>query len=387
MNHSSSEQDEQDEQHVPAIPTNPDDCMTEVEERATLDQHLDALQAPNVLLTLSELQEIRREKADRIREAGVDPYPHRTERTHTTAAAIAYFESVETGLEGDAPEVVTVVGRVMSLRDMGKTLFAHIEDGHGRLQLYLRKNDLGEETFEAFSKLVDLGDFIQATGTLFRTRTQEVTVRVGQYRMLSKALNAPPEKWHGLQDIETRYRQRYADLLSNPDVRRVFEIRAHAVTAIRRFLDSRAYLEVETPALQPLYGGAAARPFTTYHNALGQTFYLRIADELYLKRLIVGGFERVYEICKDFRNEGIDRNHSPEFTMLEFYEAYADYDTIMDLVEAMIAFVTEEVHGGHRFTFQGHEIDVTPPWRRMTLREAILWRVESITPPTQKPPT
>ncbi len=372
MNHSSNEQDAGDEQQVPAISMDSGGSASGVVERATLEQHLADLQAPSKLLSLTELQEIRREKADRFREAGVDPYPHRTERTHTTADAIAYFESVESGLVGDAPEIVTVVGRVMSLRDMGKTLFAHIEDGHGRLQLYLRKNDLGEEVFEAFSKLVDLGDFIQATGTLFRTRTEEVTLRVSQYRMLSKALNAPPEKWHGLQDVETRYRQRYADLLSNPDVRRVFEIRAHTVTAIRRFLDSRDYLEVETPALQPLYGGAAARPFTTYHNALGQTFYLRIADELYLKRLIVGGFERVYEICKDFRNEGIDRNHSPEFTMLEFYEAYGDYYTMMDLVEAMIVSVTEQVHGGHRFTFQDHEIDVTPPWRRMTLREAIL---------------
>ncbi len=355
-----------------AVQSSAGGSVAEGAERASLDQYLADLHAPSNLLRLTELQEIRRDKADRFRAAGVDPYPHRTERSHTTAEAIAYFESVESGLDGDAPEVVTVVGRVMSLRDMGKTLFAHVEDGHGRLQLYLRKNDLGEETFERFSKLIDLGDFVQATGTLFRTRTGEVSLRVGHYRMLSKALNAPPEKWHGLQDIETRYRQRYADLLSNPEVRRVFEIRAHTVTALRQFLDSRGYLEVETPALQPLYGGAAARPFTTYHNALGQTFYLRIADELYLKRLIVGGFERVYEICKDFRNEGIDRNHSPEFTMLEFYEAYGDYYSMMDLVEAMIVFVTEKVHGGYHFTYQGHEIDVTPPWRRITLREAIL---------------
>lgn len=372
MNQSSNDQDAQDEPQLPAISPEADARVAEAAGPSNLEHHLAELQAPSKLMRLTELQEIRREKADRFREAGVDPYPHRTERTHTTAEAIAYFESVESGLEGDAPEVVTVVGRVMSLRDMGKTLFAHVEDGHGRLQLYLRKNDLGDDAFEGFSKLIDLGDFIQATGTLFRTRTAEVTLRVNQYRILSKALNAPPEKWHGLQDVETRYRQRYADLLSNPDVRRVFEIRARATTAVRQFLDSRGYLEVETPVLQPLYGGAAARPFTTYHNSLGQTFYLRIADELYLKRLIVGGFERVYEIAKDFRNEGIDRNHSPEFTMLEFYEAYGDYYTMMDLVEAMVVFVTEQVHGGHRFTFQGHEIDVTPPWRRMTLREAIL---------------
>ncbi len=355
---------------VPAAGADPVSAAAE----PTLDERLAVLDATGNLLHLSELQEIRRDKADRLRDSGVDPYPHRVERSHTTAAAHASYTEVEPDLAGDAPEVLTVVGRVMSLRDMGKTAFAHIEDGHGRLQLYVRKNELGDTQFETFAKTVDLGDFIQATGTLFRTKTGEVSLRVAEFRMLAKALNAPPEKWHGLQDVETRYRQRYADLLSNADVRRVFEIRARTVTAIRRFLDGRGYLEVETPTLQPLYGGAAARPFTTFHNSLSQTFYLRIADELYLKRLIVGGFERVYEICKDFRNEGIDRNHSPEFTMLEFYEAYGDYHSMMDLVEAMVVFVTTEGHGGPRFTFQGHAIDVTPPWPRFTLREAILAR-------------
>jgi lysyl-tRNA synthetase class 2 len=322
-------------------------------------------------MELSELQEVRRQKAVDWRERGVDPYPTRAERTHTTADARASFERREAQLDGDDTESVTLVGRVVGVRHMGKTVFAHIRDGSGQLQLYLRRDDLGDEVFESFLKLVDLGDFVQSVGRLFRTKTGEVSLRVASFRMLSKALNAPPEKWHGLHDVEIRYRQRYVDLMANADVRRVFEIRSRIVTALRRFLDERGYLEVETPTLQPLYGGAAARPFTTYHNSLGQTFYLRIADELYLKRLLVGGFERVYEICKDFRNEGIDRNHSPEFTMLEFYEAYADYETMMETVEQLIVFAATEAVGGPRITFQGNEIDLTPPWSRRTLREAI----------------
>jgi lysyl-tRNA synthetase, class II len=323
-------------------------------------------------MELSELQEIRRQKADQLRERAVDPYPPRSERTHTSAEALALYEAREPALAGeDLPEAITVVGRLVSQRHMGKTVFAHLRDGHGQLQLYLRKDDVGPEAFEAFLRLYDLGDFVQATGTLFRTKTGEVSLRVASYRMLAKALSAPPEKWHGLQDVEVRYRQRYVDLLANAEVRRVFEIRARTITALRRFLDERGYLEVETPTLQPLYGGAAARPFTTFHNALGQTFYLRIADELYLKRLLVGGYERVYEICKDFRNEGIDRNHSPEFTMLEFYEAYGDYRTMMETVEQLLVFATVQVHGEPRLTYRGQEIDLTPPWRRVTLREAI----------------
>jgi lysyl-tRNA synthetase class 2 len=255
---------------------------------------------------------------------------------------------------------------------MGKTLFAHARDGHGQLQLYLRVNDTGAEAFEHFTKLVDLGDFVQATGTLFRTRTGEISLRVASYEVLTKALNAPPEKWKGLQDVELRYRQRYVDLIANADVRRVFEMRARMITAIRAFLDADGFIEVETPVLQPLYGGAAARPFTTHHNALDQTFYLRIADELYLKRLIVGGFERVYEICKDFRNEGIDRNHSPEFTMLEWYEAYADYRGVMERAERLLRHVAQAVHGTPVITVAGNEIDLSPSFTRQTLRDAIL---------------
>lgn len=327
-------------------------------------------------MQLSDLQQIRLDKVEHMRERGAEPYPTRAKRTHTNSDALARFEEAETGgslpEDGSLPEPMTLVGRIVSFRHMGKTVFAHIEDGSARIQLYIRKDVVGEEVYADVLKLFDLGDIVQADGQLFRTRTGEVSLRVTGITMLAKAINAPPEKWHGLQDVETRYRQRYVDLLANKEVREIFQARAKIITAIRQFLDARDYLEVETPVLQPLYGGAAARPFTTHHNALDQTFYLRIADELYLKRLLVGGFERVYEIAKDFRNEGIDRNHSPEFTMLEFYEAYADYEIMMDTVEALIVHVVTAVTGEPRFTFQGHEIDVTPPWPRKTLRQAII---------------
>ncbi len=326
-------------------------------------------------MKLSELQDVRLEKARTLRNQGRNPWPNRAERSHTNTAALKRFEDAEfaSGLtdDGTLAEQMTLVGRVVGFRHMGKTVFAHIEDGHARLQLYVRKDAVGDDLYADILKLYDLGDFVQATGSLFRTRTGEVSLRVSKIAMLSKAINAPPEKWHGLQDVEIRYRQRYLDLLANEEVRRIFRIRSQVVTAIRRFLDERDYLEVETPTLQPLYGGAAARPFTTHHHALDQDLYLRIADELYLKRLLVGGYERVYEICKDFRNEGIDRNHSPEFTMLEFYEAYADYESMMDTVESLIVEVTTAVHGGTRFVFQEQEIDVSAPWPRKTLRDAI----------------
>ncbi|MGC4189671.1 MAG: lysine--tRNA ligase, partial [Thermomicrobiales bacterium] len=326
-------------------------------------------------MDLSDLQKIRRQKVETFRQRGIEPYPTRAARTHTTTEAIDRFDAAEANgtLDGDATaETVTLAGRIVSFRHMGKTVFAHIRDGFGQLQLYIRKDLVGDDVYADILKLYDLGDFVQASGRLFRTRTGEVSLRVTSIGMLSKALNAPPEKWHGVQDIELRYRQRYVDLIANAEVRRVFEIRSKTVTALREFLDSHGYLEVETPTLQPLYGGAAARPFTTHHNSLDQTFYLRIADELYLKRLLVGGFERVYEIAKDFRNEGIDKNHSPEFTMLEFYEAYSDYDQMMTFVEQMIAHAVRAVHGGSTFSFQGNEIDVTPPWPRKTLRQAII---------------
>ncbi|HET8522693.1 MAG TPA: lysine--tRNA ligase [Thermomicrobiales bacterium] len=326
-------------------------------------------------MNLSDLQEQRRQKVDELRALAINPYPTRAQRTHTTAEAKALFADHEAHPD-EVPEAdltVSVAGRVVGRRHMGKTVFAHVRDGHGEIQLYLRRDAIGDEAFERFLRLIDLGDWIDASGSLFRTKTGEVSVRVNRYDILSKALNAPPEKWHGLQDVELRFRQRYADLIANEEVRRIFRIRARIITALRHFLDARGYLEVETPILQPLYGGAAAEPFTTHHNALDQTFYLRIADELYLKRLIVGGYERVYEIAKDFRNEGIDRVHSPEFTMLEFYEAFADYQSMMETTEEMLIEVAQAALGSTSFTYQGHEIDLAHPrpWPRITLRDAI----------------
>lgn len=324
-------------------------------------------------MALSEHQERRLEKLQELRRQGIDPYPPRSHRTHTSAEAIARFEEVEGSLGGEHDgESITVAGRIMTVRDMGRSVFCTLQDGSGAIQLFLRRNDLGEEAHTWFKRMIDMGDFVEATGRLFRTRMGEITVQIERVSLLSKALTPPPEKWHGLSDVETRYRQRYADLISNDEVRDIFVKRTKIVRAMRSFLDSRGFMEVETPTLQPLYGGAAARPFTSHYHTLDQTFYLRIADELYLKRLIVGGFERVYEICKDFRNEGIDGRHSPEFTMIEFYIAYADYNDVMDLTEQMIVKCAEEALGKTTFTYAGHEIDLTPPWPRVTLRQALL---------------
>lgn len=313
-------------------------------------------------------REHRIAKLERLRQLGIDPYPPRVHYTHTTAQAISAFESAGADQEIE----VAVVGRLMSIRTMGRSTFAHIADGSGRLQIYLRQDIVGPEAYELFDKLFDLGDFISAQGRLFRTRTGEVTVEVKSFTMLAKALLPLPEKWHGLKDVETRYRQRYLDLLTSEQVRNIFVTRTRMVSAIRRFLDERGFLEVETPILQPIYGGAAAKPFTTYHNALNRTLYLRIADELYLKRLIIGGFDRVYEIGHNFRNEGISTQHNPEFTVIEIYQAYADYYDIMRLVEELYANVAQAVLGSLVLTYQGAQIDLSPPWRRITMREAIL---------------
>lgn len=314
---------------------------------------------------LSDLERQRYIKLARIRERGVDPYPPRVQRSHTAAKAIQDFEAGKT--EGE----ISLAGRLMSIRVMGRSTFAHIEDGSGRIQIYFRENDLGEEAYEYFRRDFDIGDFIEVTGQLFRTRTGEITLQVNDFKLLAKSLHPLPEKWHGLRDVEIRYRQRYLDLIANEEVRKIFVIRARIVSALRRFLDERGFLEVETPVLQPIYGGAAAKPFVTYHNALDQNLYLRISDELYLKRLIIGGYERVYEIGKDFRNEGVSHKHNPEFTQLEFYQAYADYNDVMAMAEEMISYVAQEVLGTTRITYQGNEIDLAPPWRRRDLRQAI----------------
>jgi lysyl-tRNA synthetase class 2 len=324
---------------------------------------------------LTDQEQQRRIKLARLREQGIDPYPPRARRTHTAAGAAATLDDTPEGAE---PVVVTVVGRLVSIRVMGKSSFAHIEDSTGRIQLYLRVDLMGTEMYDLFKQAVDLGDFVEATGQMFRTRTGEPTVRVDSLRVLAKALRPLPvvkekdgQVFDAFADKEQRYRQRYVDLAVNPEVRELFWTRARIVTALRRFLDERGFIEVETPVLQPVYGGAMARPFVTYHNQLKQQLYLRIADELYLKRLIVGGFERVYEIGRDFRNEGVSFKHNPEFTQIEFYMAYADYQAVMELTEQMVAYAAQEALGTTCITVNGHEIDLAPPWRRWRLRDAV----------------
>jgi len=325
-----------------------------------------------------KLTQVRLEKLDRIRKEGLDPYPARVNRTHTSSAAVKEFEAAPK----DEEVRVAVAGRIRSIREMGRTAFAHIEDSDGRLQLYLREDELGPDQFDLFMEAFDLGDFLQAEGVMFRTRTNEVTVRVESFLMVSKATYPLPAVKEEVVDDEivvhsafdnpeARYRERYADLAVNPDVRQVFRTRARIIDALRQYLNNLDFLEVETPVLQPIYGGAAAEPFVTHHNQLHQDLYLRISFELYLKRLLVGGLERVYEIGKDFRNEGVDRTHQPEFTQLEFYMAYADYQLVMDVTEDMIAYVVEQVLGGVQFEYQGRTIDVTPPWGRIELQAAI----------------
>ncbi|MFC2054611.1 lysine--tRNA ligase [Chloroflexota bacterium] len=329
----------------------------------------------------SNLEQNRLEKLERLRAQGIEPYPNRVERTHTNLDAIQVFKETETSAQTE-PIKVTLTGRLRSIRPMGKITFAHIEDGSGRVQLFLRLNDLGKDQIDLFNQEFDLGDFIQVSGEMFRTRTSEVTLRVESFRMLAKAITPLPAakdqivdgevvRHAILSEPETRYRQRYADLAVNPDVRRIFGIRAAITRALREFFDSNGFLEVETPILQPIYGGAAARPFITHHHQLKQELYLRISFELYLKRLLVGGIERVYEIGRDFRNEGVDRTHNPEFTQLEFYMAYADYHDVMDLTEQMIAYTADQVLGTRTITFQGHEIDLHPPWKRMELSQGL----------------
>jgi len=317
-------------------------------------------------MEFDELTQGRIRKLERIRQSGVEPYPPRVKRSHSIMEARGLFEA-------DAADGISfsLAGRLTAFRGMGKASFGDLRDSTGRIQIYLKKDELGEERY-SFLENLDLGDFLQVTGPLFRTRTGEITLQVQDFVLLTKSLAPLPEKWHGLRDVEIRYRQRYLDLLANPEVGRNFRIRSSAITAMRRFLDRRGFLEVETPILQPLYGGAAARPFVTHHNALDQDFYLRIATELYLKRLIVGGIDKVYEIGKNFRNEGIDAEHNPEFTAMESYEAYADYFDVMSMVEEMVAFIAQEALGTTEISWQDSPISLKPPWRRVTMRQAIL---------------
>jgi lysyl-tRNA synthetase, class II len=304
-------------------------------------------------------------KLELLRQKGIHPYPSKFPVTHNSSAVLSSFELLER-----EQRPVSIAGRLISKRTHGKASFGHLLDGGGKLQVYFREDILGPDGYELFL-MVDVGDILGVTGPVFKTRTGEVTVKAEAFELLCKSLRPLPEKWHGLRDVETRYRQRYVDLVVNTDVRKLFAARSKIIAAIRRFLDERDFVEVETPILQPLYGGAFATPFVTHHQALGMDLYLRIADELYLKRLIVGGFDKVYEIGKDFRNEGIDRTHNPEFTQLELYQAYADYTDIMELFEEMVCKIVTQLHGEPRCTYGEHQLDFSRPWKRVNYFDAL----------------
>ena len=318
---------------------------------------------------IQELIKARLEKRQKLIELGVDPYGGRFEVSESIAAARE---------NPTAEREVRLAGRLMSHRDMGKSLFADIKDATGKIQIYVQKSAVQDDQFDAFKHLVEMGDIVGVTGKLFTTHAGELTVRVESFVLLSKSIRPLPKEWYGIKDVETRLRQRYLDLILNDRVRETFRLRSRVVAEIRHFLDARGFIEVETPMMQPVAGGAAAKPFVTHHEALGVDLYLRVAPELYLKRLLVGGFDKVYEINRNFRNEGISRKHNPEFTMLEVYQAYGDYETMMDLTQGLITSVTESVMDTLIIKrYDGQEIDLTPPWRRVTYRELVEERLGS----------
>jgi len=318
---------------------------------------------------LDRIAQKRREKLDRIRARGIEPYPHRYQRSHTTQQAIALLMQKEEGLTKD--EKVSVAGRITAIRRMGKSAFADIRDDSGKIQLLFQDIQRFDEELRELFKDLDIGDIIGVKGPLLRTKSGEPTVWVEDFTLLAKSLQPLPEKWHGLSDVDKRYRQRYLDLIANTEVKETFQVRSQIITAIRQFLNQRGFLEVETPVLQSSAGGASARPFITHHHALDQDLYLRIAPELHLKRLIIGGFDKVYELGRIFRNEGISTRHNPEFTMLESYEAYADYSDVMKMLEEMVFEVCQQVLGTSEVKFGDNIISFKPPWQRLSLRDAI----------------
>lgn len=319
---------------------------------------------------LSELLQIRRDKLDTLRNLGVDPFGKKYVREHNAEQLLKAYADIDKPTLEEMNVEVTLAGRIMQKRGMGKASFAHIQDLTGRIQIYVRRDTVEENKFAAF-ELLDIGDIVGVKGTVFKTNTGEVSVKVKELEVLTKSLLPLPDKHHGLKDVELRYRQRYVDLIVNPDVQQTFIARSKIIQAMRRYLDSKGYLEVETPTLHSIAGGAAARPFITHHNALDMQLYMRIAIELHLKRLIVGGLEKVYEIGRVYRNEGMSTRHNPEFTMIELYEAYADYKDIMDLTENLIAHIAKEVLGTTKIMYQGTEIDLTPQWRRVSMVDLV----------------
>ena len=331
--------------------------MSDIKENATLDKDYENED-------LSEILMVRRQKLDELREKGRDPFNKvKYDKTHSTKLIVDNFEQME-------GSKVSIAGRLMSKRGMGKASFCDIHDREGKIQIYVKVDEVGVEVFEEFKKF-DIGDIIGVVGEVFKTHKGEISLKIKSMEMLSKSLRPLPEKWHGLKDVDLRYRQRYLDLIVNPEVRKTFVIRSKIITAIRNFLDGRDFLEVDTPILNTIAGGAAARPFTTHHNTLDMNLYLRIAPELYLKQLIVGGLERVYEMGRMFRNEGMSIKHNPEFTMMEVYQAYTDYEGMMELAESLISSIAKDVLNTTKVQYQGEEIDLTPPWNRMTMIEAV----------------
>ncbi|MEL7623465.1 MAG: lysine--tRNA ligase [Clostridiales bacterium] len=329
----------------------------------TIEQNQQPLTEEELRQELSEQQRIRREKMESLRQQGLDPFGGRFQQSHHASDILAGYDRL-------AGQTVALAGRMMAKRGMGKASFAHIQDVSGQIQVYIRKDDVGEEAYAIF-KTLDLGDILGISGKVFTTRTGEISVHAEKVELLAKALRPLPEKWHGLKDVETRYRQRHLDLIANPEVKDVFIARSRIIQETRNYLGAKGFLEVETPTLHTVAAGAAAKPFTTHHNALDIDLYMRIALELHLKRLIVGGLERVFEIGRVFRNEGISTRHNPEFTLLELYQAYADYNDIMDLTEELIRAVCIKVKGTAKITYQGAEVDLESPWRRVTMAELV----------------
>ena len=326
----------------------------------------------NSLLDDSNEQiEVRRQKLAKLRATGAVVYPNDFKPAHSSADAVRIAAAVSDEDLHAVPREVSVAGRIMAIRRMGKASFFHLQDQRGKLQVYARKDRLGDDAYALFQAM-DTGDIVGVRGQLFRTKTKELTVEARELRLLTKCLRPLPEKWHGLADVEARYRQRYVDLMVNPEVRDVFEKRSRVVKLLRRFFEDRGFLEVETPMMQAIPGGAAAKPFITHHNSLDMDLYLRVAPELFLKRLLVGGFDRVFEVNRNFRNEGISVRHNPEFTMVEFYQAYATFTDLIDLTEQLIVSLAKEIVGSLQVPNGDQVIDLTPPWRRLTIGEAVV---------------